>query len=337
MAPTFQWPFTDAQLTDRVNRLPRMWGRITQQGLFRFRAVATTMIRIQQRGGKLRILSAEERGVRGGQLTQTRAEEKILSIPHFPFDAGIGPEDIQDRIAWTPGTGMTAESLANLTQEKLAAIRRHFDITGEYLRMSALQGVLRDGSDEAGFDFFTFFGINQKMVDFDLGTAGTKVLEKCREVIAHVQDNILDDAYSGITAEVSEEFFDALIVHPSVEKYYIQHTAALTLPDASVDRQFRFGGILFREYRASAPDASGVTRRFIAANDGIAYPIGTSQTFAGVYGPAHALSQVNRPGQEIYITTELRRHEGGVDMQAQANMLPYCVRPEVLVRIHSST
>lgn len=333
---TFEFPFTAAQLTDEVNLLPRTWGRITQSGMFRFSGVGTTQIRVQRRHGKIGLLSSEPRGAPGAISTLTRGEEKSLLIPHFPHEASIGPEDIQDRVMWG-SRGMTMESLANVTREKLVDIRTHYDITGEYLRMSALQGVLKDGSNDAGFDFFGFFGLTQKSVDFDLGTPTTNVQAKCRDVVAHIEDHILDDVFTGVVAECDPDFFDALLTHPNVEKYFLQHAGAQALVTAQEERRFSYGQIQWREYRASAPDSAGNPRKFVPQWEATTYPTGTRNTFRGAVGPAHHIAEVNRPGQEIHISTEIRKHGRGVEMFCQANMLPYCVRPEVLVRVHTST
>ena len=49
---------------------------------------------------------------------------------------------------------------------------------------------------------------------------------------------------------------------------------------AAVRMGFPFGGITFEEYRGQATDPDGTVRRFIAANEGHAFPLGTVETFA---------------------------------------------------------
>jgi hypothetical protein len=52
--------------------------------------------------------------------------------------------------------------------------------------------------------------------------------------------------------------------------------------------------------------------------------------------PANDLRNANMIGQEIWVSTEMLRHGGGVEIKSESNPLPICKRIEALVEIHTS-
>jgi len=99
---------------------------------------------------------------------------------------------------------------------------------------------------------------------------------------------------------------------------------------------FPFGGITFEEYRGQATDAAGTVRRFIAANEGHAFPLGTSDTFATYVAPADFNETANTLGRPLYAKQEPRKFDRGTDLHTQSNPLPMTHRPGVLVKVFSS-
>jgi hypothetical protein len=80
----------------------------------------------------------------------------------------------------------------------------------------------------------------------------------------------------------------------------------------------------------------GNTRRFIAANDGHVFPMGTMSTFETVFAPADFVETANTMGIELYAKQEARKFGRGIDLHTQSNPLPICYRPALLVRVFSS-
>ncbi len=123
---------------------------------------------------------------------------------------------------------------------------------------------------------FTEFGIAQISVDFVLGTAGTNIQGKVREVLRAVEDNLLGESMSGVHALVSREFFDKLISHPKTEEAYKFYAATGAQPlRQDVRRNFPFAGILFEEYAGAVTLSTKASERLVPANEGIAFPTGT--------------------------------------------------------------
>jgi hypothetical protein len=135
-----------------------------------------------------------------------------------------------------------------------------------------------------------------------------------------------------IRALVSSEFFDALTSHAKVKEAYERWQDGAMLRD-DMRSGFPFGGLIFEEYRGQATDPDGNVRRFIAANQGHAFPIGTLETFVTYFAPADFNETVNTLGKPLYAKQEPRRFDRGTDLHTQSNPLPMCLRPSVLVKL----
>jgi hypothetical protein len=90
--------------------------------------------------------------------------------------------------------------------------------------------------------------------------------------------------------------------------------------------------------QASFVQADGTlgTRRFIAAGEAHAFPVGTVDTFATYFAPADFNETVNTLGQPLYAKQEPRKFDRGTDLHTQSNPLPMCHRPGVLIKLTSA-
>ncbi len=254
-------------------------------------------------------------------------------MPHIPHDDVVLPEEVQGIRAF--GAENETQALADVITDHLAAMRNKHAITLEHLRMGALKGVILDADGSTLYDLYAEFGITAKSVDFLLGTAGTDVKAKCLEVVRHIEDNLRGEFMTSVHALVSPEFFDALTSHPKVESAYARWMDGAALRD-DMRAGFPFGGITFEEYRGQATDAAGTVQRFIAANEGHAFPLGTSDTFATYVAPADFNETANTLGRPLYAKQEPRKFDRGTDLHTQSNPLPMTHRPGVLVKVFSS-
>jgi hypothetical protein len=255
---------------------------------------------------------------------------RSFTVPHIPHDDVVLPEEVQGIRAF--GSEDSTQAYAQVLATHLQNMRNKHAITLEHLRMGALKGVILDADGSTLFDLYSEFGITAKSVNFQLGTATTDVKKKCIEVLRHVEDNLKGEVMSRVHVLVSAEFFDALTSHPKViEAYQRWQDGAALRDDMRVG--FPFGGLLFEEYRGVATDADGNARRFIAANEGHCFPLGTLGTFTTYFAPADFNETANTLGQPLYAKQEPRKFERGTDLHTQSNPLPMCLRPAVLVKL----
>ncbi len=325
--------FSMTALTAAINILPNTYGRLEQMSLMPARPVRFRQIAIEEKNGVLNLLPTMPVGSPGTVGERGKRKLRSFAVPHIPHDDVVLPEEVQGIRAF--GSENEAEALANVITDHLQAMRNKHAITLEHLRMGALKGVILDADGSTLYDLYTEFGITAKTVDFALGTASTNVKAKCMEVLRHIEDNLRGEFMTRVHALVSPEFFDALTSHSKVEKAYERWMEGAALRD-DMRSGFTFGGITFEEYRGQATDPDGNVRRFIAANEGHAFPLGTVETFATYFAPADFNETANTLGQPLYAKQEPRKFERGTDLHTQSNPLPMCHRPGVLVKLTTS-
>jgi hypothetical protein len=130
----------------------------------------------------------------------------------------------------------------------------------------------------------------------------------------------------------------ALTTHAKVKKAFENwQQGAILIND--VRSGFTFGGITFEEYRGQATDRHDGTvneRRFIAAGEVHAFPLGTVDTFGTYLAPADFNETVNTARPAALRQAGPRKFERGTDLHTQSNPLPMCHRPGVLVKLTKS-
>jgi hypothetical protein len=325
-------------LTEAINILPNQYGRLNELNVLPGSGIPMRTVVVERVDGVLNLLPSKPVGSPGTQGKTAKSKLINFSVPHIPHDDVVLPEEVAGVRDF--GT-LRPNSVASLLARKLQEMRNRHGITLEHLRWGALKGIIVDADGSTLVDLYAAFNIVAKSVDFVLGTAGTNVQGKAREVLRHVEKNLKGEVMSGVHTLVSPEFFDKLISHAEVKEAYKYFASAPgnALRD-DVRRLFPFAGLVFEEHVGEATflkdDGTSTTRRFIAADEGHAFPRGTTQTFKTWYAPADFNETVNTMGLEVYAKMEARRHGRGWDLHTQSNPLPMCRRPEVLVKVHTS-
>lgn len=328
------FPYTPIDLTTQVERIPNMYGRLQELNLFPGEGVSTIIVEVAEREGTIVILATEARDGDVPLGAQDTDGSVFLRVPHIPHMEKITPTDLQDKYEIVNGQRVR-RGLASETAKKLRRIRMNHGITLEFLRMGALKGLIVDGKNKTVYNLHEVFGRTKKTVFFDLSNAEADIRAKTFEVARHMEDNLHGEVMNGVHALVSKEFFDALIKHANVEKYYLGHAAALGQA-GDPRKRFAFGAMVFEEYNAAAADLTKTTRRFIAAGMGHAFPLGTMDTFKTHFAPANHIAMVNTVGTEVFVSPEVLKHGAGVELKSESNPLPICARPELLVELSAA-
>ena len=324
-----------AEMTQAINILPNLYTRLAQIGLFRFEGVSQRSVIIEQYEGVLSLLPSVPLGGPATVGTREGRSMRSFALPWIPHDDVVLPADIQGQPAL--GAFDAADPLVEVMNRKLLLMRRKHAQTREYMEMNALRGIVKDGAGTTLYNYFTEFGLAQISVDFVLGTAGTNVQGKVREVLRAIEDNLLGEAMTSVHALVSREFFDKLIAHPKTEEAYKFYAATGAQPlREDVRRNFPFAGILFEEYSGTVTLSTKATERLVPVNEGIAFPLGTMDTFTTYGGPANLLETANTIGLPLYARQHLDEKGRWIDVMTEASILPVNKRPRLAIRLHTS-
>jgi hypothetical protein len=256
-------------------------------------------------------------------------------VPHIPYNDVLLPEEVQG----IRGFGLSAneDPMASIMARKLMKMRAKHAQTLEYMRANALKGITKDGAGNTVYDWHAEFGIEKTSVDFDFANANQNILTVCTDIARHIESNLKGEIMSGVHALVSPEFFDKLISHKSVKDAYTFYQSTVNPLRDDVRRGFRFGSIVFEEYFGSVTLADGSTQRLIDAQEGVAFPLGTIDTFKTYLSPANLMETIGTYGQELYAYQIPRQNGTGIDIYSQSNPLPMVKRPALTVRLFSSS
>ncbi len=337
--PSLINPFADDSifgmipLTQSMMLVPNTYGYLGPKNIFNFEGVPGDTVSVEMMNGIIQILESKPRGTsEPNQAKQEKRSGVILSIPHIPSEDQIRPNEIKNTRAF--GSTNQLEQASTVMNRKLIKNHRNYEVTWEFLGWGALKGKIidADGVTELA-DFYKAFDVDKKIINFELDNPDSNVSEKCRALTDHVEDNLLGDAMTGVRCPCSPEFFDALIAHPNVEKFYLNHSASVKLTGVGSKDVFTFENITFERYRGRGPLPSGEIKRFIDMGKGHAYPEGTFETFKGAWGSGEFMDTVNSDGVPIYVRQELLKFNKGIDLYFESNPLPYCSRPGVLVEV----
>ena len=321
--------FTIAELTAAINRFPVQWGAINAAGIFRDRGVRSKDVVIEEASGTLAVLPQHEWGGEGTVASKETRKTIPLTIKQTVHEDLILPQDAQGIRAFG------SEQLSGLPQElarRLQRMRARHDATLEWRKAGALKGVIANQDGTYATDLFAAFGITRPEVDFVLGTAGTDILGKCRQLKDLIEDNLKGDTMTEVTVHADPGFYDRFVQHAKVQgAFQYSNESAQRLGSDLSQTGFVFGGVRFIRFRESF---NGI--KLVTANEGNAFPAGTLNTFETYFAPADFNETVNQYGQPLYVKTWEVEGGRGWKVHTQSNSLPVCNQPGVLPRVFSS-
>ena len=132
--------FSTVSLTDAINKVKFVPGRIGELGLFRESGVPTTSVAIEERDGILSLISPSGRGGPGTTLDKKLRTLRQVSIPHFQIDDAVLAEEIQNVRAW--GSESELETMMGRVMERGAELSQSLESTQEYSRIGAIKGTV---------------------------------------------------------------------------------------------------------------------------------------------------------------------------------------------------
>jgi hypothetical protein len=331
--------FNTRAMGEAIRVIPNQFGRIGEMNLFTPKPVRTPGFQIESKNGVLSLIQSSERGSPIPPQERGKRVMRDFRARRFARESRITADDVSGIRAFGEETELM--QVMDEVNDRLEDIRSASDITKEYLRAGALRGEVRDADGSLIHSMFTEFGVSQKVVDFTLGTASTDVAGKVREVKDHITLNLLGDMMTGVHCLASQQWMDKLLQFEDVKRAYDDFNSGPNPQRDDVTDGFLYQGVMFEKYLGSAgvpqEDGSITTQAFVPDGDARFFPVGTRSTFRMFNAPADFMETVNTPGRDYYAKTAPDpKYDQWVDVMAQFNSLPVCMRPAVLVRGHSS-
>lgn len=331
-----QTGFGLSEMSRAMSNVPRLWGRVGELGIFgEPEGVRSRTVEIDIEDSVMSLLPPVADGAPSTQGKPDSRRTKAFSMSRTAYTDNVLPEDVQD----VRQTGsMVPETMANVMAKKTIKAKRKHDQTHEYQKLRALQGTWKAGNGETLMDWHAEFGVTQKVINFDLDNARSDILTACRELLDHLEDNLDGDMMTSVRTLVSREFFGKFIKHPSVKEAYTFYQNSNGKNPLRDDTRsgFMFGDVFFEPYGAVFTLSTGSTDRAFPAGEGIAFPMGTNDTFQSFCGPAVHNETVNQIGLPFYSWMTPDPKGRGYSIDTESRRLFLVRRPKLVVKLVAS-
>ncbi len=332
--------FSVTSLTDALrDRKPRP-SRLGELGLFSGSSVSTLTVAIERVGDVLSLVAPTPRGGPGETSEQPKRTIENLSIPHFQRDWSVYADEVQGVRAF--GSETVLETVQAKVAEKIERQLMDLDLTDEYSRIGAIQGVVTYKGG-ATLDLYSKFGVSQAAeVDFVMDSGDNpaddgSLRKKCTDIIRAMRAAVGGLAFGYVHSFCGDNFFDDLLRHPEVRATYKGWNEAQILRDSYVGKNrsenpmFEFGGIVWENYGAIESSGDGALMG-IHTDKAKFIPIGLDGLFRTYYAPADYEETVNTMGLTQYAKQWPMPNGKGRFGEVQRNVLHICTRPGALLR-----
>lgn len=331
--------FSVVSLTDSINNIPFVPGRLGQLGLFTEEGVSSKTIMIEEEAGVLYLVKNQPRGASPQKNQTSKRVARSFITTHLPVDDRIMADEISGVRAF--GSANELKTVEDEVAKRQLTMSRSLDATLEHLRIGAIKGQILD-ADGTGviYDLFSEFSVSQEAtVDFDLDNASPEdgiLRKKCAAIVRKVGDNLGAVPFDGVHCFCGDAFFDDLLSHPEIIESYKGTPMAQVLRDGyiytnsgkKISGAFEFGGIVFENYRGKVGNVN-----YVDTDAAHFFPVGADGLFKNYFAPANYVETVNTIGLPKYSKAAIdAQYQKWVDVEAQSNPLPICTRPRVLMK-----
>ena len=327
--------FGVVEMTNSVNLLPYQPSRLGRLGIFSTKGVTTTSVMIERQGNKLTLLPSVARGTGGIKRPGGTRDARSLLIPHIPQSDIVLADDVQDVRAF--GQEQTTETVAGVVSDRQSSMVQNHEVTEEYLRIGAIQGLVVDGDGSTVLhDLFTEFGYVDQATSrpsevFDFTANTPKIKVSCMNVRRQMENELGGTGFRSIIGFCGDTFWDALITDEEVENAFDRwQNGAFLRTDQRVpdgDGGFEYCNIRWENYRGSIGGTP-----FVPTDECQFIVEGVNGLFQTVYAPADYVEAVNTVGKRVYSKQRRLEFDRGIEIETQSNPLPYCTRPNTLVK-----
>jgi len=328
--------FTVVDWTQEVNTVPNQWGLLGQLGIFQEESVAEHVVVFEEIIKDGNLIVDRVRGDRSNLNRDGQRKIHSFTVPHFPLEDAIYPQDIQGKRAY--GSASEAETLDLVRARKLARIRQNHAWTLEAARAQAIVlGTVYAPNGTVSQDWYQEMtaGARPAATDFLLGTSTTEISTVIEAVLAQIQDNSGSVNYTGVVGLAGTTFFQKLITHPVIKQAYQYYTSTAEplrrrqSADGSaigMRRTFEFMGVTFIEMRDSYNGT-----RLIPASDCYFVPTGTDY-FKTYFSPANRFGLVNTQGEQVYVFESMAPNGTEYRIESESNFVNALLKPLLVVK-----
>lgn len=329
--------FSVFTLTDALKDVKPRPSRLGDLGLFSSTSVTTLTVGIERIGDILQLVTPTPRGAPGEVRDTPKRTLEDIRIPHFQRDWSVMADEVQGIRAF--GSETELETVQGVVAGKIDANVMDLDLTDEYSRLGAVQGIVTYKGGQT-LNLFTKFGVAQPIeIDFDLDAASPAdgiLRKRCTQIIRAMRVALGGLNFGYVHALVGDNFFDDLLQHKEVRATYAGWEESKILRESYVGKNraenpiFEFGGIVWENYGAIEASGDGALIG-IHTDKAKFFPVGVPGMFRTYIAPADYIETVNTLGKLTYAKQWPMPNDKGINGETQRNILHIPTRPGALL------
>ena len=113
--------FSLTQLSQAINVLPNMYGRVNELGLFTFRPLTNNVVTIEMKNGVLTLVQTSPWGGVAPKSNSGKRNVRSFTVPHMPLEDTVKAADVIGVRAF--GTENVLETVALRVNEKMQTMK----------------------------------------------------------------------------------------------------------------------------------------------------------------------------------------------------------------------
>lgn len=326
--------FSMIEMTNAVRNIQTEPSFIGSLNIFTPKPIITERFSIEMVGdGLLGIVATSERGAPRPTIGRNRRTMRDFSTVRIRETDKIRAAEVQGIRAF--GSQTEVQAVQAVVTERMGELVRRNELTHEFHRLGAIQGIVTDADTSVIRNFYTEFGIAEPgEIAFDLATR-TRVNEFLKQNVIRPMRRALGGRWTTnakIIALCGDAFYDSLIENPEVRTSYLNWQAAQELRgDAGkAFESFRFGNIEWINYQGTDDNST------VAINvDKVRFlPVGIPDVFQTVYSPGESIEMVGTMGQPRYArqVPDPSGYNEFVELDVASYPLHMCLAPQALLK-----
>lgn len=312
-------------MTAAINTLPVVPARIGSMNLFKGSGISSTVVGIEQLDGNLKLIPTAPRGMMPEYQRNDKAVLRAIAVPHLPKNATIQADGLTNVRQF--GTDSTVQGATTVVNDKLMSLKAEHELTWEYHRIGALQGVIKDADGSSTVvNLFTEFGVTRIVVNWNT-TVATGLKAACISLRRQIETELNLMPYSEIMVLCGEGFWDKLMTSAETRDAFNRYQENVFARESNAG-DFMYSQIRFSELRGKVGNIP-----LVPVAEGAAFPIVQTGLYEQFFAPGTFMESVGTIGLPYYAKQEPMRFNTGVEIHTQSNPLFLVKKPRVLVRV----
>lgn len=325
------------QAIENIDYNPQYLGSLN---LFEPDPQRTRVVTVESRDNELALIQTSEIGAPLVQKENDKRKLRNFNTVRIAKGDTIRADEIQGIRAF--GSETELQQVQTEVARRQTRLMNDLELTWEFHRLGAVQGILVDADSSTLVNYFTAFDVAQPAaVDFSFPNLDPADGELRKLIEGSITRPIIRAAKgafttaSGIVALCGDDWWDAFVNHPEVRQSYLNWEAAAALREKTAFGTFRYAGVEWVNYRGT-DDGSTVA---IPTDEARFFPRNTPGTFKVAWAPAEFMGAVNRPGVPVWplVLPDPSGRDAFVTVEMYSYPLYLCTRPLTLRSATMST